>query len=54
LKPLTSFNETENYSEILVEIAWLQNRGDLQIKLEKLFNSLSGNALECALRLARG
>jgi hypothetical protein len=31
----TSFNETENYSEILVEIAWLRNCGDLRIKLKK-------------------
>jgi hypothetical protein len=30
----TSFNETENYSEILVEIAWLRNCGDLRIKLK--------------------
>jgi hypothetical protein len=30
----TLFNETENYSEILVEIAWLRNYGDLRIKLE--------------------
>jgi hypothetical protein len=31
----TSFNETENYSEILVGMAWLRNCGDLWIKLEK-------------------
>jgi hypothetical protein len=35
----TSFNETENYSEILMEIAWLRNCGDLRIKLKKKFNN---------------
>jgi hypothetical protein len=32
----TSFNVTEYYSEILVEIAWLRNCGNLQLKLKTI------------------